>query len=147
MKESSVYPMLAKTMSGLENVLAKELEDIGAVDVEVLPRAVAFTGDKELMYKANLWCRTALRILKPIHKFNVSVEEDLYTNVFNIKWEDYIDIDKTFAIDTVISNSIFTNSLYVSQKVKDAIVDRFYREENKRPSVDLKSPDLKLMFI
>ena len=143
----SLFPtqnLLAKTMSGLEEILAQELRDLGASEIRVLQRAVSFNGDKQLMYKANLWCRTALRILKPINTFTVKNEDDLYKQVFDIKWEDYIDLQNTFAIDTVITDSPFTNSLYISQKTKDAIVDRFYFYQSKRPSVDIRNPDLRI---
>ena len=154
-------------MAGLENVLVNELNDLGATDIAILPRAVSFKGDKQLMYKANLWCRTALRILKPITIFEAANDQELYDNINEIEWEKYLGINDTLAIDTVIAKEsresrdqeediqdeqrttnneqrAFTNSLYLSQKAKDAVVDRFYKLYNQRPSVDLINPTLRI---
>ncbi len=144
LKLETNFPMTAKTMAGLEQVLADELKVLGAENIEILQRAVGFRGNKALMYKANLWCRTALRILMPIADFEVKNEDELYANIYDIKWEDYIDADDTLAVDSVINGSVFTNSLYISQKTKDAIVDRFSAQFHKRPSVNLDNPDLKI---
>ncbi len=136
--------MIAKTFSGLEEVLAGELKDLGAKEVKILKRAVIFKGNKQLMYEANYWCRTALRILKPIDYFNVDDEEDLYNKISHIHWWEYIDVDDTFAVDSVIKDSVFTHSKYVALKTKDAIVDQFRDKFNKRPSIDVKNPDLRI---
>lgn len=137
--------MIAKTMAGLEEVLADELKSIGAEETELLQRAVSFKGDKAMMYKANLICRTALRILMPLTSFTVRNEKDLYGKLFDMAWEIYMDVDNTLAVDTIISGkSDFTNSLYISQKTKDAVVDRFYMKTGKRPSVDISNPDIRI---
>ncbi|MBW6490116.1 MAG: RNA methyltransferase [Lentimicrobium sp.] len=133
--------MLAKCPAGLENALSQELSDLGAESIEVLNRAVAFEGDKHLLYSANYQCRTALRILLPIHQFTILTEDDLYTSIKAVKWEDYFSVDNTFAIDSTISNAVFTHSHYVSQRTKDAIADRFREKTGKRPSVDTVNPD------
>ena len=143
-KDKQRFQMVAKTVYGLEEILARELTDLGAHDVRMMTRSVEFYGDKRLMYEANLWCRTATRILKPILKFKTADEEELYRRVLNIEWGEYLGLDQTFAIDAVISASEFKNSLYVAQKTKDAIADRFRNETGQRPSVDLKSPDIRV---
>ncbi|MFH0864637.1 MAG: THUMP domain-containing protein [Bacteroidota bacterium] len=135
---------IAKTISGLETVLAGELTALGASEVKIINRAVSFSGDEKLMYKANLWLRTALRILEPISTFKVNTNEDLYNCVSDYPWESLITADQTLAVDAFISNSIFNNSQFVSQKAKDAVVDRFRKKFGKRPSVNIENPDLRI---
>lgn len=132
-------------MFGLEEVLAKELRDLGAQEVAVGVRSVSFKGDKGFLYKANISLRTAVRILKPIRKFKVRSEKDLYDSLQKIKWEKYLAVDGTFAIGAVVNSSFFTtNSHYISLKSKDAIADYYRHQYSKRPNVDLKYPDLKV---
>ncbi len=138
------FKMVAKTMAGLENVLADELTAIGAQNVVVLYRAVSFEGDKALMYKANYCCRTALRILKPVASFVARNELALYNNIFKIKWHEIFNINETFAIDAVVSGNYFTHSQYAALKVKDAIADEFREHFGARPSVDVDNPTLRI---
>jgi len=138
------YKMVAKTLFGFEEVLAKELRDLGALNIELGNRSVSFEGDTGFMYKANLCLRTATKILKPIASFKVSNEDSLYRQVAAMDWMSMMDLDTTFAIDTTVYSEEFTHSLYVSQKVKDAIVDTFREATGERPNVDVKHPDLKL---
>ncbi len=144
LKTESKWPLFAKTISGLEPVLAKELESLGAADVKVVKRAVSFTGDLALMLKANYCCRTALRILKPLFEFTITDQKDLYVNLNGYPWEDLLTPDSTISIDAVISYTVFTNSQFVAQKSKDAIVDRFRDKFGQRPNVDLENPDLRI---
>jgi putative N6-adenine-specific DNA methylase len=136
--------LLAKCPAGLEEVLATELNDLGASKTEILFRAVAFEGDKRLLYAANYHCRTALRILLPVSRFSILTEQDLYTRIKAIRWEDYFSVSDTFAIDSTIVSSVFTHSHFVSQRVKDAIVDRFREKTGQRPSVDIENPDFRI---
>lgn len=136
--------MLAKTLFGFEDILAKELRDLGALDVETGNRSVSFWGDMGFMYKANLCLRTATKIIKPIASFRVKNEDSLYRQVVKMDWMSMMDLDTTFAIDTTVYSEYFSHSLYVSQKVKDAIVDTFRNATGQRPNVDVKHPDLKL---
>ncbi|MEW5925639.1 MAG: THUMP domain-containing protein [Candidatus Zixiibacteriota bacterium] len=136
--------MIAKTLFGLENILAEELTSLGARDVKPMIRSVEFLGDKKLLYKANLWCRTATRILKPVFNFRASNEKVLYNKVFGLDWRNYLRLNQTFLIDAVITESGFDNSLYVAQKTKDAIADNFRKKTGQRPSVDLKNPDIRI---
>lgn len=138
------FPLIAKTISGLEDVLVRELETLGATGVMKLNRAVSFTGDKEMMYKVNYTCRTALRILKPLFHFEILEQKDLYEKMYEFPWENYLDPTQSLAIDAVISYTVFTNSQFVAQKSKDAIVDRLRDKLGSRPSVDLENPDLKI---
>ncbi|MBF8150808.1 class I SAM-dependent RNA methyltransferase [Winogradskyella sp. F6397] len=138
------FKMLAKTLFGFEDLLAKELMQLGAMNVEKGIRNVTFEGDKGFMYKANLGLRTAIKILKPIHSFRVAKEDDLYKNVKNMKWEEYLKSTGSLAVDATVHNSVFTHSLYTALKTKDAIVDRFRDIDGTRPDVDLRFPDLKI---
>lgn len=138
------FRMLATTLFGLEEVLMAELLKLGARDIEKLPRAVAFKGDKGFMYKANYCLRTATRVLKPIHTFTVRNEEELYTKIKKIEWENYMHEMDTLAVDTSLRTDFFKHSQFVSQKTKDAIVDRFRENTGKRPSVDLDRPWLRV---
>ncbi|MDG2194777.1 MAG: class I SAM-dependent RNA methyltransferase [Polaribacter sp.] len=139
------FKMVATTMFGLEEVLAKELRDLGAQDVQIGIRNVSFKGDSGFMYKANIALRTAIRILKPIKSFKVYDEEDLYKSIQKINWENYLDVDGTFSIGAVVNSKNFTtNSHYITLKSKDAIADYFRHKYSKRPNVDVKYPDLKI---
>ena len=135
---------IAKTISGLEEVLATELRNLGAQEVTVLRRAVSFKGDKALLYKANYWLRTALRILVPLTSFEIENENDLYTQINAFPWEDIFDVDQTIALDAVVTDSPITHSHYASLKSKDAIVDRFREKLGIRPSVDIENPDIRI---
>ncbi len=137
--------MVATTMFGLEEVLEKELKELGAVDVKQGVRNVSFYGDTGFMYKANIALRTAIRVLKPIKTFKIFDEEDLYESLQKIKWEDYMSVDGTFSIGAVVNSKFFTtNSHYISLKSKDAIADYFRHKYSKRPNVDVRHPDLKI---
>jgi len=136
------FNMLAKTLYGFEPVLARELRHLGAQQVKEGIRNVKFKGDKGFMYKANLSLRTAIKILVPIHSFNLENEHDLYNNLQKIRWEKYFNEKKSFAINSVIHSDNFTNSHYVSLKSKDAIVDYFRDKTGNRPNIDLKHPDV-----
>ena len=137
--------MVATTMFGLEEVLAEELKNMGAVDVKEGVRNVSFRGDKGFMYKANMGLRTAIRILKPIKTFKVFDEDDLYEGLQKINWDNFMKVDGTFAIGAVVNSKFFTtNSHYISLKSKDAIADYFRHKYHKRPNVDLKHPDVKI---
>ena len=139
------FKMTATTMFGLEEVLATELRDLGAQDVELGVRNVSFYGDKGFMYKANIALRTAIRILKPIKRFKVFDEDDLYKKLMQMEWEREMTVDSTFAISAVVSSKNFTtNSHYISLKSKDAIADYFRHKYHKRPNVDVKHPDVKI---
>ena len=142
MKEE--FELVAKTFHGLEEVLAKELTELGASNIEIGNRMVAFTGDKALMYKANFCLRTAIRILKPIKHFKANTADEVYDNVKAIAWENYLDNTKSFAVDAVVFSNEFRHSKFVAYKVKDAIVDYFRDTTGERPSVRINNPDVLL---
>lgn len=136
--------MLAKTFFGFEDILATELQKLGAVKIEKGVRSVSFEGDKGFMYKANLCLRTALKILKPIHKFFVRNEKDYYQKLYDFAWEKYFSVNQTFAVSVTLQTELFNHSQYVALRAKDAIVDRFRAKVGKRPNVDTLHPDLQI---
>lgn len=142
--EMENFKMIAKTFFGFEEILAKELQVLGAQDVEMGTRAVSFKGDKGFMYKANLSLRTALKILKPIYYFKATNDQNLYKGIQGIDWSKYLNEGQTFVIDTTIHSDNFKHSQFVSQKAKDAIVDQFREKTGARPSVDKDFPDLRI---
>lgn len=138
------FKMVAKTFFGFEEILAKELQMLGAQDVEQGTRVVSFKGDKGFMYKANLSLRTALKILKPIYHFRVLNEDNLYKGIYAIDWSQYLSENETFVIDSTVHSEKFNHSEFVSQKAKDAIVDQFRKKTGERPSIDKTHPDLRI---
>ncbi len=138
------FQMVAKTFQGLEDVLRDELISLGAENVEIGRRMVSFDGDIETMYRANLCCRTALRILKPIEKFTASNPDELYDIVRDIEWEKYMTPQTTFAIDSTVNSDEFSHSKYVTYRVKDGIVDHFRDKYGERPSIRVTGADLML---
>lgn len=138
------FKMVAKTLYGLEELLATELRQLGASNVEPGVRNVSFMGDTGFMYKANLCCRTAVKILKPITVFNLFTEEDLYKKVYEYPWEKLLNSNESLAVDATVFSKHFTHSKYISLKTKDAIVDRFRDKEGERPNVDLDHPTIRI---
>ncbi|MEL6591584.1 MAG: THUMP domain-containing protein [Bacteroidota bacterium] len=135
---------LVKTFQGLEEVLAQELRDIGAQEVDVRRRGVLFRGDIELLYKANLCLHTALRILMPIHEFRARNERELYQGIQEVDWPRWMGIGQTFAIDSTVKSDFFRHSKFVALKSKDALVDQFRVKFRRRPSVDTQDPDQRI---
>lgn len=138
------FKMIAKTLAGLEDVLAEELIGMGADNLEIGLRMVSFEGDKGLLYRANICSRTALRILKPIHTFKAKNADEIYEEVKSFDWSKYLDVKDTFAIDSVVFSEIFSHSKFVTYRVKDGIVDFFTEKEGKRPSISTANPDLSI---
>ena len=140
----NTYNLVATTMFGLEPILTQELQKIGAKKIVKGNRSVSFQGDKRLIYLANLKLRTALKILKTIKIFKAYKEEDIYRNVSKIKWYKIFNVSKTFSISSTVNSKYFKHSKYVSLIIKDAIVDQFRKYKNKRPSINIKSPDISI---
>ena len=136
--------MLAKTFKGLEEVLAGELVELGANNVQIERRAVSFTGDKRLLYTANMCLRTASRVLVPIATFRAKDADAVYEQAKQIDWSRYMTLKTGFAIDATVYSDTFRHSQYVTYRVKDAIADYWMEREQKRPSVKLTDPDLSL---
>ncbi len=136
--------LIAKTFQGLEEVLAQELTELGANNVQIGRRMVSFTGDKEMLYRANFCLRTAVRVLMPIKHFKAKDADDVYKAVRAVDWNKYLDIDTTFAVDSVVYSDEFRHSKFVAYKVKDAIVDYFRETTGERPNIRITNPDVKL---
>lgn len=138
------FKMVAKTFKGLEEVLARELVELGANNVQIERRAVSFTGDKRLLYTANMCLRTASRVLVPIATFRAKDADAVYEQAKQIDWSRYMTLKTGFAIDATVYSDTFRHSQYVTYRVKDAIADYWMEREQKRPSVKLTAPDLSL---
>lgn len=138
------FKMIAKTLFGFEDILAKELQQLGAQEVEQGVRMVSFKGDKGFMYKANLALRTALKILKPIYSFRAYNEKSLYKGIQGIDWTEYMNVNQSFVVDVTLHSDHFNHSQFVALKTKDAIVDQFRERYGKRPDVDKDFPDLRI---
>ncbi len=138
------FEMKATTFHGLEEVLVGELVKLGARDIVPFKRGVSFTGDEGFLYKANLCLRTALKILVPIYSFKASNDQELYDKIKEHDWEQYITTNETFAIDSTVNSELFNHTLYISQKTKDAICDRFVDKFGVRPNVDIVNPTLRI---
>lgn len=136
--------MIAKTFKGLETVLANELMDLGANNIEIGRRAVSFTGDQRMLYMANFWLRTASRVLVPVAEFKAKDADAVYEQCKKINWSSLMSANTTFAIDATVYSDTFRHSRYVTYRVKDAIADYWNEKEGKRPNVRLTDPDLNL---
>ena len=135
--------LICKTFQGLEAVLEQELIALNAKNVDIIKRAVVCDYDKELLYRCNLELRTCLKVLVPVFEFESTSPEDLYGFAIRIPWEDYFNVDQTFAIDFTIQSEFFTHSQFASLKLKDAICDRFRKyNDDKRPDVNTEKPDI-----
>lgn len=135
---------VAKTLMGLEPVLSKELEALGASNIEIGKRVVKFEGPESLLYRATYCLRTAIRVLKPINKFRFHTKKDFFNKVFRFKWDRYFENSKSIAIDSIVHSRFFSNSNYVSQLTKDGICDYFIKKTGQRPNVELKKPDVRI---
>lgn len=138
------FNLIAKTFMGLEPVLAKELTQLGANNVQIGRRMVSFTGNKEMMYRANFSLHTAIKILKPIKCFKARSADDVYNKIKEMDWSEYLDTEHTFTVDAVVFSEEFRHSKFVSYKVKDAIVDQFREKTGKRPNISVSNPDIRL---
>lgn len=142
MSESQHFIMIIKTQSGLEELLAEEVKACGGTEVEILRRGVKCYGDKQVMYRINYICRTALRVLKEIRTFAATNESELYQEIKKIDWEKHITKTQTLAVNATVNNSSMTHSHFVALKTKDAIVDRIRQKLGWRPDVEVNNPGL-----
>ena len=138
------FEMVATCMQHLEPLLAEELKTLGAKNIQLLKRAVKFEGDLKMMYLANIWLRTALKVLVPVFSFRARRDEQLYNKAKSFAWENIFAAEKSFAIDFAVHSEHFSHSQYAMLKVKDAIVARFREEVGKRPNIERKDADIRL---
>jgi putative N6-adenine-specific DNA methylase len=138
------FEMKVTTFFGLEEILANELQQLGGRNIEVFKRGVSVTGDLGFLYKANLCLHTALKVIIPIGKFTANSEQELYEGAKSFPWESFISNSDTLMVESVANSEMFTHSLFISQKVKDGIVDRFRDKTGSRPDVDLIHPSFRL---
>ncbi|MBL4709315.1 MAG: class I SAM-dependent RNA methyltransferase [Flavobacteriales bacterium] len=138
------FEMVATCMQNMEPELEQELIDLGAKDIRIQRRAVMFKGDLELLYAANIWLRTALKVLKPIYHYTAKNDDELYKRAMKLPWESIFSEEKTFSIDSAVNSEHFTHSQFASLRIKDAIVDRFRAQQLKRPNVERYDPDVRI---
>ena len=136
--------LIVKTFHGLEDVLASELKNLMATNVQALNRAVSCDGGIDLLYRINHLSRTALRVLKPIHSFKARNERQLYARTMEYDWSSILNLKKTFAIDSVVYSELLKHSKFAALKVKDAIADQFRKKTGKRPDVETAAPDIRI---
>lgn len=136
--------MTATCLQNLEDELEQELIQLGAKKVKKKNRAVEFLGNRKLMYNANLWLRTALKVLVPISSFSIKNEDDLYQQSLSIAWEQLVNENVTFAIDASIYSPLIKNTQFATFRLKDAIVDRFKNQKLQRPNISREQPDLRI---
>lgn len=137
------FKLTAKTFSGLEPVLAKEIESIGGKNIQAGRRAVFYEGDLETIYKSNYFLRTAIRILKEIAVFQFNDVDQFYLRCAEVNWLKYFSINQSFVVNSTVSHSKdFRNSMFASLKVKDAIADHFRKKTGNRPNVDVQNPEI-----
>lgn len=138
------FKIIAKTFQGLEEVLAKEVTALGANNIEIGNRMVSFTGDQEMLYRANFCLRTAVRVLKPIKEFTATDADEVYDVVRAMDWDSVMDVKNTFLIDSVVFSDKFRHSKFVAYRVKDAIADYFREKYDERPNVSISNPDFRI---
>lgn len=143
-KVNNTFDITIKTFKGLEGILEEEVKQLGGENVKQGVRVVQTRGDMELVYKINLWSRTALRVLIPISTFKAKTTDEIYQVAKKIDWSQYMTENDTFAVDSTVHSKLFTHSKYVALVVKDAIVDQFRYKTDKRPNVDLEWPTLRI---
>lgn len=136
--------LIVKTLYGAEELLKKELETLGATQITTQRRAVTCQADKQTLYKINLWSRFALRVLMPVCEFQAKNDKELYDNIYAYEWQEMIEPNQSFMIDHISFSSIFSNSQFLAQKTKDAIVDKIREKRGSRPSVNFDNPDILL---
>ena len=138
------FKIIAKTFQGLEELLAKEVTALGADNIEIGNRMVSFTGDQEMLYRANFCLRTAVRVLKPIKEFTATDADEVYDVVKSMAWDEIMDVKNTFLVDSVVFSEKFRHSKFVAYRVKDAIADYFRERYEGRPNVSISNPDFRI---
>lgn len=138
------FKIIVKTSFGLEEVLIEELKQLGINDAVLANRAVTFTGNLSDVYKANLWLRTATRIIVPLQTFKITSDTDLYNKMKLIKWDNYFSVKQSFLIDSTVFSPLFNHTKYAAFKAKDAVVDQFRDQYGIRPNVNTENPDIRL---
>lgn len=143
MYEYNTKGFFAQVPGMMEKLCEEELLELGASDTRVSYRGVYFSADKSILYKINYTSRLLSRVLAPLKSFKCHNTDILYRNASEIKWEDFLSVEKTFSITASVAKSNINNSLFASQRLKDAIADYFRNKYNQRPSVDTANPDVR----
>ncbi len=139
-----INQFFATCSKGVEDLVQKELEQLGIVDTKIHTGGVAFTGDSESAYKACLWSRVASRLLLQLKEFSIASDDDLYAEIISVDWSEHFSENDTLAIDCFSSHSEVNNSQFATFRIKDAIVDQFVQNTEQRPSIDRETPDIRI---
>ena len=134
----------ATSAKGVEPILAKELKELGIANLETVSGGVYFEGSMKALYRANLWLRTANRVLMPLAEFPCHTPQILYQNAREIRWNERISARQTLAVDCNCRDSAITHARYAALKIKDAIVDQIRDTTGSRPNVDTQNPDIRV---
>jgi putative N6-adenine-specific DNA methylase len=134
----------ATVARGLEELAAQELTQLGAKDVTLGFCGVSFAGDRELLYRVNLWARLPFRILVKLGEFPSFDAEELYQSIHEIEWSRYLTPDLTMAVTIAGKNEELNHSHFTALQVKRAIVDRQMQEFGARSNVDLHEPAVRI---
>lgn len=134
------FKINVKTLFGFEDILANELKQLGGLHIQKLQRMVSVEGDEGFIYKINLACRTAIKVLKPLFTFQANSEKEFYDAIYAHEWKQYLESNDTLAIDATVHSELFRHSKYIALLCKDAIVDQFRNTSGNRPNVDLDKP-------
>ena len=134
----------AKTLAGLEDLVAQDMKQAGATEVSVGRRGVSCLADLKTMYHLCLHSRFVLRVLRHLTEFDAKNPDDLYRQCARFAWEDLIPVDGTFVVDATVHSEVFTHDHFAALRLKDAVVDRFRGKTGQRPSIDRVRPDVRL---
>lgn len=134
----------AQVTGSMEELCEQELLELGATDTETAYRGVYFNADHPTLYKINYTSRLITRILAPLATFKIRDAKQLIPIAAEINWEDFLTLEKTFAITASVANSKIDHSLYAAQCLKDGICDYYRDKTGKRPDVDTENPDVRL---
>ncbi len=141
-----IFQYFAPCPKGLEDLLTEELIQLGVSEIKQTIAGVHFSSDLQGGYRVCLWSRLASRILLELSHFNCESNETLYDQVYAIDWCELFLVKNTFAINASVKRAWSNHSGFVSQKIKDALVDKFRDETGARPSVNRDKPEIRINF-
>ena len=129
---------------GLEEILQQELLSINAVDLEKVDGGILFTGNHEVLYRANISSRIATRIMCLVKKGTYENEEDIFKSALDVNWSSLFEVNKTIKVSTTAIKCPLKSVDFMTLRIKDAICDFFRKKFGKRPSVEVREPDIKV---
>lgn len=137
--------LYATASRGTEDLLAQELEELGAVRVKRDRGGVRFAANLLEGLRICMWSRIAMRVLYPLGEFEARGAEGIYDAAASVPWEDHLSRSSTFAVDATLKSDEHTHSGFIALKIKDAIVDRLRGKLGARPDVDTRDPAVRVV--